>query len=147
MWAVASAFLYADIRHVLQLQSAPAVSPGHCIAGSSRDDVEAIGGLPVRKSLMPRKTFLGSLRTMQSALPKVAEDDSGFGDRLSGVVEPHVPGSGASASLGRPGVARPTAANGEQLLEVRPQAVAPPALVLPLFLLLAVISGIRCLDR
>lgn len=76
---------------------------------------------------MPRKTFLGSLRTMRSALPKVAETDSGFGKRLFGV-KSHIPGLEASASPGRPGVARPTAANGEQLLEVRPQAMAAPAL-------------------
>ena len=89
--------------------------------------MEAIGGLPVRKSLVPRKTFLGSLHTMRSALPKVAEDESGFGERLFGV-KSHIPGSGPSASPGRPGVARPIAANGEQLLEVRPQAMAGPAL-------------------
>ena len=93
--------------------------------------MEATGGLPVRKSLVPRKTFLGTLHTMRSALPKVAEDDSGFGERLFGV-KSHIPGSGPSASPGRPGVVGPTAANGEQLLEVRPQAMAAPALGLPL---------------
>ena len=133
--------LISDVCHVLQLQSIPALSPGHSVAGSSRDEVEATEGLPVRKSLVPRKTFLGSLRTMRSTLPKVAEGNSGFGERLFGA-KSHIPGLEVSASLGRPGLARPSAANGEQLLEVRPQIMAAPASGLPLSFL-AVISGIQ----
>ena len=69
---------------------------------------------------MPRKTFMGSLRSLASALPQVAEDGdgaSGLGRQLHGV-RSHIPGSAAALSPSR--VARLPQDAREQLVEVSP---------------------------
>ncbi len=76
--------------------------------------------LPGRKSLVPRKTFMGNLRSLASALPQVAEDGngaSGLGRQLRGV-RSYAPGSAAALSPSRAsGLPRDAT---EQLVEVSP---------------------------
>ena len=75
-----------------------------------------IGGMLPRNSLVPRKTFMGNLRSLASALPQVAEDgmsDRGLGKQLHGV-RSYAPGSAAALS--------PTRDSSKQLVEVSSQA-------------------------
>ena len=77
-------------------------------------DGTALGGmLPSRKSLVPRKTFMASLRSMASALPQVREHDDAD-KSLSGRMS-HAQGASAAT---RPGDSRTEGTKREQLLEV-----------------------------
>ena len=76
------------------------------------------GMLPGRKSLVPRKTFMGNLRSLASALPQVAEDEDGgssMGKQLFGL-KSYAPGSAVALSPSRAG--GPVQASSEQLVEV-----------------------------
>ncbi len=95
------------------------------VAGSGLEERESGGMLPGRKSLVPRKTFTGNLRSLASALPQVAEngnDASGLGRQLQGV-RSYAPGSAADLSPLRAG--GPLRDASEQLVEVSPAGRDP----------------------
>ena len=76
--------------------------------------------LPNRKSLVPRKTFMGNLRSLASALPQLTEDsmnDSSMGKQLHGVGS-YAPGSAAAITQ----AGSPARDSSEQLVEVSSQA-------------------------
>ena len=82
-------------------------------------DGTALGGtLQSRKSLVPRKTFMASLRSMALALPQVREHDDAD-KSLSGRTSY---AQGASAAT-RPGDSRTEGTKHEQLLEVSAEQI------------------------
>ena len=83
-------------------------------------DGTALGGmLPSRKSLVPRKTFMASLRSMASALPQVREHNDAD-KSLSGKMS-HAQGASAAT---RPGDSRAEGTKREQLLEVSAEQIS-----------------------